>query len=55
MAKRQPNQQGQQAGQFQQNQKLGQFKCNECGRSFDTQDQLREHALNCSGGEPGKI
>jgi len=55
MAKEQPSQQKQQPGQFQQKQKLGQLRCNECGQSFDSQDQLREHESDCSGRKPGQI
>lgn len=29
-----------------------QFKCHSCGRSFSSEDQLREHEKNCSGPRP---
>src|SRR5262245_13653537 len=29
-----------------------QFKCHSCGRSFSSEDQLREHAKTCSGPRP---
>jgi transposase-like protein len=29
-----------------------QFKCHTCGRSFSSEDQLREHEKNCTGPRP---
>ncbi len=32
----------------------GRFKCNRCGKTFNNQEQLRDHESECSSREPAK-
>jgi Zinc finger, C2H2 type len=38
--------------QNQDRQQSGQMKCQHCGRSFKSQEELRTHQQNCTGQQP---